>query len=701
MGKYDALMKYGATEEEENPIPDKYASLMKYGADEAEVEEDPPLQEEKGPNAISRLGKEYAESYSKPFKQPIEKTLFPFASSIKNDTLPIINKPVPYGKEIKKNLAVPVDMLGWVTRIPDYVVGGSFSRGANAIKDKIPGDGVVSQNLKTGVDIVTDPTTYFGAGAIKKLITKGPEQAIEQAAKQTMKPFGAGAIKQLNKVDDAIEMGISKGVKPSINGKKTLTRQDAFYNKANDAVKTITEMKDQLNIVDEAGERVVIPRNANEFAQAIDQTKKKIYQQYHEMAAQSGDAGAMFDATGAINDLKKVANPANKAKNPQIRQYAADMIDEIQELNGQPLTVVEERIADLNQSLKGYYDGRVSAGKAQVDASVASLLRKELDSKITNAVGEGYQKLKNKYGSLLAIEGEVNHRAIVNARRANSSVVDFTDIFTGGDIIGGVLTGNGFLVLKGVAGKAIKETIKKGNNPENYIRKMFSAVDNAQNTGVQLRGGINDVLRQHQTPKLTGNVITDEKRLFPLPMIGDNPQKISNMEIPIGAKIRNLGEEPVYRDIYPDQKKLPSPEDVKGLHPHLSKEDVRPMAQRFNDRKALSAPMVGDPDIPFKKEPMLPTPAERFRAIGKDNRQYPVPGTSTLTIVPDQELVDMLQKKGIIEEMQKLKEGVPVNMSKDQLDAIQDFVEYMTRNKGNEALRKTKYQEKKIFKKKY
>jgi hypothetical protein len=184
------------------------------------------------------------------------------------------------------------------------------------------------------------------------------------------------------------------------------------------------------------------------------------------------------------------------------------------------------------------------------------------------------------------------------------------------------------------------------------------------------------------------------------PMVGGN----TNIQKPIpsiGDRIRAIGN-PNYKDLYPDQKKLPSPEDVKGMYPHLSKENVRPMAQRFDDRKALPAPMVGDPDIPFKKEPMLPTPAERIRAIGTNaGKETPLPSTSALTIVPDQELVDMLQKKGIIEEMLKLKEGVPVNMSKDQLDAMQDFVEYMTKNKGSEALRKTKYQEKKTFKKKY
>ena len=57
MGKYDALMKYGATEDTaEDTVPDKYASLMKYSAtDESEGAEDEPVEKNTLPSREEQL----------------------------------------------------------------------------------------------------------------------------------------------------------------------------------------------------------------------------------------------------------------------------------------------------------------------------------------------------------------------------------------------------------------------------------------------------------------------------------------------------------------------------------------------------------------------------------------------------------------------------------------------------------------------
>jgi hypothetical protein len=284
---------------------------------------------------------------------------------------------------------------------------------------------------------------------------------------------GLKPISKIDKLDKAIELGVSKGIKPTVIGKPSLAKLDGFYDKANDAVKTIAEHKNLIKIVNNAGEEVSHPKTVGEFAQAIDQSKKILYKKYHDMSLQAGDAGAQFSTSKVVNNLKKVSSPENLKLNPQVRDYAASLIKEIEELEGAAPEVVEERIKDLNTSLAGFYDGRVTKAKAQVDASVAQLMREELDNKITSAVGEGYQGLKNQYGSLKAIEREVNKRALVNARQAPKGLTDLTDIFTGGEIISGVLSMNPALIAKGVAGRGIKEVYKKLNNPDRYIEKMF------------------------------------------------------------------------------------------------------------------------------------------------------------------------------------------------------------------------------------
>jgi hypothetical protein len=285
-----------------------------------------------------------------------------------------------------------------------------------------------------------------------------------------------------NIADKAIQQGISKGIKPTVVGKKTLSNFEGFYDKANDAVKTIAENKNDINIVDENGEAVAHPRTAGEMAQAVDQAKKIIYKKYNDMAVAAGDAGAQFDVTPVMNKLTAITGdvdngiPPDLKFNTQIRNYAENLKSEIGELHGQDPEVIEERIKDLNSSLTGFYEGRVGKAKAQVDASVAQLMREELDNNISGAVGEGYQGLKNQYGALKSIEKEVNHRAIVNARKSNKGLFDMTDIFTGGDLAAGILTANPVLIAKGAAGKGIMQIYKALNNPDRQIDKMFRTV---------------------------------------------------------------------------------------------------------------------------------------------------------------------------------------------------------------------------------
>jgi len=305
-------------------------------------------------------------------------------------------------------------------------------------------------------------------------VSKGAITSFGKGFKTAVKP-------DLNKI---IETGISKGIKPTVVGKKTLPRYEKFYENANDAVKTIAENKNDIKIVDDAGEVVDHPKTAGQFAQAIDQTKKKIYKQYHEMALQAGDEGAAFKTTPIIQKLEKVASEPDEilaSTDPrlsfpsEIRQYANSLKKEILELEGAPPEIIEKRIEHYNKSLKGFYDGRVTREKAEIDASVANALRQELDDEIINSVGEGYQGLKNKYGSLKAIENEVNHRAIVNARKADKGLLDFTDIFSGGDLALGIVSMNPAWIAKAAAQKGIAQLWKHFNNPDHKIDQMFRA----------------------------------------------------------------------------------------------------------------------------------------------------------------------------------------------------------------------------------
>lgn len=381
-------------------------------------------------------------------------------------------------------------------------------------------------------------------------------------AKKTLSASGANVTEK--EVTDAIKTGISKGIKPTVIGKPNLNKLQGFYNKADDAIRTIAENKNNIRLVNEAGEAIPYPRTAGEMAQAIDQTKKHIYKTYHEMATQAGDAGAQFNLDPVINKLDDVAvdprielpkGDPRKKHTKDVRDYAYNLKNELEELRGESPEIIESRIADLNNSLAGYYDGRVNKAKAQVDASVAQAMREQLDEQITNAIGEGYQDLKNKYGALKHIEKEVNKRALVNARKASKSVIDFTDIFTGGELVSGVLTMNPAIIAKGVAGRGLKEIYKNLNDPDKYIKRMFQKAYNLPDKP-NLGGDWN---RLKSAPDDIKDPLTIPKEL-PAPMVGGEGVSYDPMLPSTGDRIRSIGtgEQPRFKA--PETSSVPKKE---------------------------------------------------------------------------------------------------------------------------------------------
>ncbi|MEN6423328.1 MAG: hypothetical protein ABFD76_15420 [Smithella sp.] len=307
-----------------------------------------------------------------------------------------------------------------------------------------------AKTAKEGVNIAQDVGTV--------LTTKTP-QAIDK------------------KLSSVVQSGVDKAVRPSVAGKRTAPAMKTYYNKAKDAVKTIIDNKEGLVLTDADGNAVKgLPRTLKQFSEAIDQTKKSIYQKYHGMATEAGEQGSLFDTSTIMTKLDDVAGDLKH--NPQVRDYANNLKAEIAELHGQTPEIIEARIADLNSSLSGFYEGRVSRAKAQVDASVANLMREELDNKIMNAVGAGYKDLKKQYGALKTLEKEVAHRAIVDARKNSKGLFDLTDVFTNGEIAAGILTMNPAMLTRGVIGKISKESLKFWNNPNRIVKGMFKDADN-------------------------------------------------------------------------------------------------------------------------------------------------------------------------------------------------------------------------------
>jgi len=333
--------------------------------------------------------------------------------------------------------------------------------------------------LNTAIDLATlgiaKAVPGIKSAIIKKFGKEVTEEVAEKLAKEAFEKVQKGAFDKsvdgVGKLDKIIDKGISKGVKPDFPGKKDFTKRVGFNKKSNDAVKVIAENKDLIKITNDVGEAIPYPKSAGDMASAIQQAKKIVFDQYYSLTKEAGQGGAKFNISNVNEQLEKWSKDLGNS--PEVREYAKKIKGDLVELHGQSPQIIERRISDLNSSLAGFYDGRATKAKAQIDASIASVMRQDLDDIITNATGTQYSPIKAKYAALKTIEKDVNKRAVVNARRAKVGLIDMTDLFTGGDIAAGLLTANPALLTKGVAGKGIKEVFKALNDPDRAIAKMF------------------------------------------------------------------------------------------------------------------------------------------------------------------------------------------------------------------------------------
>lgn len=300
----------------------------------------------------------------------------------------------------------------------------------------------------------------------------------------------AGLTKRIGKsnIDDVIETGISKGIRPSVVGKNSLAQLDQYKAKAKEAVLNIVKNKQNLSYVDEFGESVAgkLPSSLKELTEAVDQTKKRIFSEYSALATKAGGTGVAVDLNKVTSELGKIVNDkVIQTISPETAQYATNLIERFSKQGSFTPEQAQQAIANMNSSLEAFYRNPTygTYRQAQIDALITNNLRESLDEVITSATGPGYAELKKAYGALKTIEKDAIKRAVVEGRKNAKGLVDFTDIFSAGDVVMGVVTGNPAQVAKGAIQKAVSSYIKRLNSPDSAIKKMFQKVEGAIEKG--------------------------------------------------------------------------------------------------------------------------------------------------------------------------------------------------------------------------
>lgn len=373
----------------------------------------------------------------------------PFGIETANDIMERVQKALIYrpqtegGYELSKTIAYPTEKLN---EIAEYAAKPILEAGYPDL----------AATVKTA--IVGAPAVLGGYKAIKS--GKAPIEA------ETKK---------------IIRRGVEKAVRPSVAGKKTRAQIKDYYNKAAAAVEEIVSNKDNLNLVDEYGSKVDgLPNTLDQFSQAIEKTKHDIFKEYDSLAKQANDSGVTVNLTETAKKLEDISNnKILKDLSPETIEYAQKRADVLKGSRVYTAVETQEAIQFLNQTLEKFYrdPGPAQKGQALVDSLIANDLRKQLDNAIERSTGSEYQALKSKYGALKTIEKEVNHRAIVDARKNNKGLLDFSDVFTGGQVIGGMLRTDPATSIVGAAGKGIASYYKLLNDPNKIVKTMFKDVE--------------------------------------------------------------------------------------------------------------------------------------------------------------------------------------------------------------------------------
>ena len=287
-----------------------------------------------------------------------------------------------------------------------------------------------------------------------------------------------------NTVKNLLDM-YDRWVKPTSRWMKSNTQLQQYNDDTLGAVETIIKNKEWLKYIDANWEETFghLPRNLDEFSQAIKQTKQSIYNDYTAIAREAGKETSV-DTSNIVKDLK------SQLKNKEwtawwdegTKARIEKWIKDLEELdNKMSVEWTQNKIQELNQKIQTFIKNwnPNDVGTNAVDSWVLNGLKSSLDDAIENAWldSDTYFALRNAYKELRAIESDVNHRTIVYGRQNPESLVDSLANLSSIDAIAKFLKNPKEWALKFAWSQLEKISAKNRNNPNNLIKKMFNEAD--------------------------------------------------------------------------------------------------------------------------------------------------------------------------------------------------------------------------------
>lgn len=166
------------------------------------------------------------------------------------------------------------------------------------------------------------------------------------------------------------------------------------------------------------------------------------------------------------------ALPNRKAVLSNLSKVKQDILDRWL----QSVKQVDDYIIWLNQNLKNFFAWKSEKLSSQVEAAVASKLRQNLDESIWGLWAE-FRKIKEIYWKVRTFEDNLNKVYVQSIRSKDAQLWDFADTFILSNMWASLAAWDVSWFAKAFLQKGIKEQIKKQNDPNYVLEKMFNWID--------------------------------------------------------------------------------------------------------------------------------------------------------------------------------------------------------------------------------
>lgn len=304
-------------------------------------------------------------------------------------------------------------------------------------------------------------------GLVSEKASQGVSNVIK-GTKETIKRIPSSEVK----VDSLIDEAYFKAVKPSTASLKGAGQVEKYKTNVRTAIKDIAQNKSLLP-------EEKLPQSLQETLSAVEEGKRRVWGQVEKLNQQAGKAGVKIDLNKVADTLDDVIkNKAISIENPGAVEYARALKERL--LKAQSLTPQEtqELVTNLNSRLSSFFRNPTAdtASHSVIDAGIRNNIVKALDDAIETVSDDAAKPLRQLYGSYKSIESDVAKAAARVAKRNTTGLIDYTDIFSGGDIVRGVITANPAEVVRGGFMNAVKNLYKYRNDPNIQIKKLFDRV---------------------------------------------------------------------------------------------------------------------------------------------------------------------------------------------------------------------------------